>query len=284
MIKAIVLDLDGTLLNSRKEITPDTNQALLRAQKAGIRLALASARSLNGLARFGRQLELERDHGMLICYNGGLISDAQTGQTLYSKAMPKELAAEICRFLKQYDVIPMIDSGKYLYLHDAFGGKIHYNGSELDIIRYEAGSNEFLICETEDLAEWIDFDVPKILVAAEPELLDEIEEELAAPFRDRAKAGRTAPYYFEYNAKDADKAAAMLQAFEAAGISPDEMMAFGDAQNDESMIRAVGYGIAMGNAVDSLKQAAFGVTDDCDHDGIAKAIYRYIPELKDNVL
>ena len=76
----------------------------------------------------------------------------------------------------------------------------------------------------------------------------------------------------------------MLQAFETAGISPDEMMAFGDAQNDESMIRAVGYGIAMGNAVNSLKQAAFGVTDDCDHDGIAKAIYRYIPELKDNVL
>ena len=111
MIKAIVLDLDGSLLNSRKEITPDTKQALLRAQKAGIRLALASARSLNGLARFARQLELERNHGMLICYNGGLITDAQSGDTLYSRAMPKELAAEICRFLKQYDVIPMIDRG-----------------------------------------------------------------------------------------------------------------------------------------------------------------------------
>ena len=118
-------------------------------------------------------------------------------------------------------------------------------------------------------------------MAAEPELLDEIEEELAAPFRDRAKAGRTAPYYFEYNARDADKAAAMLQAFEAAGISSDEMMAFGDAQNDESMIRAVGYGIAMGNAVDSLKEIAFDVTDDCDRDGIAKALYKYLPELRD---
>ena len=281
MIKAIVLDLDGTLLNSRKEITPETKQALLRAQKTGIRLALASARSLNGLARFGRQLELERNHGMLICYNGGLITDAQSGDTLYSRAMPKELAAEICRFLKQYDVIPMIDRGKYLYLNDAFAGTIHYNGGELDIIRYESRSNKFMICETEDLAEWIDSDVPKILVAAEPELLDEIEEKLAAPFRDRAKAGRTAPYYFEYNARDADKAAAMLQAFEAAGISSDEMMAFGDAQNDESMIRAVGYGIAMGNAVDSLKEIAFDVTDDCDRDGIAKALYKYLPELRD---
>ena len=281
MIKAIVLDLDGTLLNSRKEITPDTKQALLKAQKAGIRLALASARSLNGLARFGRQLELERNHGMLICYNGGLITDAQSRDTLYSRAMPKELAAEICRFLKQYDVIPMIDRGKYLYLNDVFAGTIHYNGGELDIIRYESRSNEFLICETEDLAEWIDSDVPKILVAAEPELLDEIEEKLAAPFRDRAKAGRTAPYYFEYNARDADKAAAMLQAFKAAGISSDEMMAFGDAQNDESMIRAVGYGIAMGNAVDSLKEIAFDVTDDCDRDGIAKALYKYLPELRD---
>jgi len=58
-------------------------------------------------------------------------------------------------------------------------------------------------------------------------------------------------------------------------------MAFGDAQNDESMIRAVGYGIAMGNAVDSLKEIAFDVTDDCDSDGIAKALYKYLPELRD---
>ena len=281
MIKAIILDIDGTLTNSQKEISPATKEALMKAQKAGIRLAIASARSLNGLARFGRWLDFEHNHGILICYNGGLIIDAESGETLYSKAMPKELAKEICEYLKQYDVIPMIDRGKYMYLNDVYHGPIHVNGEEFDVIRYETRSNEFKICEIEDLAEWIDFDVPKILVAMEPELLNKIEPELFRPFVDRAKVGRTAPFYFEYNALGVDKAVAMRDAFKSLGRSYDEMMAFGDAQNDIDMIRSVKYGIAMGNAVEGLKTVAFDVTDDNDHDGIAKAIYKYIPELKD---
>lgn len=59
------------------------------------------------------------------------------------------------------------------------------------------------------------------------------------------------------------------------------MMAFGNVQNDIPMIKAVKYGIAMGNAIDELKNVAYDVTLDCDHDGIAEAIYKYIPELKD---
>ena len=280
MIKAIVLDIDGTLTNSKKEITPETKAALMKAQKAGIWLAIASARSRHGLARFGRWLDFEHNHGILIAYNGGLIVDAESGETLYSKAMPKELAREICEYLKGFNVIPMIDKGRYMYLNDAFNGIIHVGGKEFDVIRYETRSNEFRICEIDDLAAFIDFDVPKILVAAEPELLDELESQLAEPFKDRAKVGRTAPFFFEYNAYGVDKAVAMKDAFSSIGIGYDEMMAFGDAQNDAGMIKAVKYGIAMGNAVDSLKEAAFDITDDNDHDGIAKAIYKYIPELK----
>ena len=281
MIKAIILDIDGTLTNSQKEITPATKEALMKAQKAGIRLAIASARSQNGLARFGRWLDFENNHGVLICYNGGLIVDAQTGETIYSKAMPKELAKEILEYLKQFDVMPMVDKGKYMYLNDVYHAPIHFNGNAFDVIKYETRSNEFLICEIKDLAEWADFEVPKILVAMEPDLLNEIEDKLTDPFKDRAKVGRTAPFYFEYNALGVDKAIAMKDAFASLGIGYDEMMAFGDAQNDAGMIKAVKYGIAMGNAVDSLKEVAFDVTDDNDHDGIAKAIYKYIPELKD---
>lgn len=281
MIKAIVLDIDGTLVNSKKEITPETREALLKAQKAGIRLAIASARSKNGLQRFGRWLDFEKNHGILICYNGGLIVDAQSNEVIYSKEMPANLAKQICEFLKGYDVIPMIDKENYLYLNDVYHAPLHFKGEELDIIRYESRSNEFLICEIEDLAKWIDFDIPKILVGVEPDYLDQIEEELGEPFKDRAKVGRTAPYYYEYNAYGVDKAVAMKDAFGILGIGYDEMMAFGDAQNDVGMIEAVRYGIAMGNAVDSLKEVAFDVTDDNDHDGIAKAIYKHIPELKE---
>ena len=275
MIKAIILDIDGTLTNSQKEITPETKEALMKAQKAGIRLAIASARSQNGLARFGRWLDFEHNHGVLICYNGGLIVDAQTGETIYSKAMPKELAKEILEYLKQFDVMPMVDKGKYMYLNDVYHAPIHFNGNAFDVIKYETRSNEFLICEIRDLAEWVDFEVPKILVAMEPDLLNEIEDKLTDPFKDRAKVGRTAPFYFEYNALGVDKAIAMKDAFASLGIGYDEMMAFGDAQNDAGMIKAVKYGIAMGNAVPEAKEAADYITDDIGHDGVYKALEHF---------
>lgn len=104
-------------------------------------------------------------------------------------------------------------------------------------------------------------------------------EEMGRPFSDRVKTGPSTSFYYEFNAKGVDKASAVKKAFTSLSIHPDEMMAFGDGENDLSMLSYVKYGIAMGNAVQKLKDAAFDITDDNDHDGIAKAIYKYIPEL-----
>lgn len=281
MIKAIILDIDGTLTNSQKEITVETKEALLKAQKLGIRLAIASARSENGLRRFGRWLDFDHNNGIFICYNGGLIINSQTNEVYYEKAMPTELAKEILEHLKQFDCIPMVNKDEYMYLNDAFKGMIHTPNGDMDIIQYETRSNEFLICEKADLADFVDFEVPKILVAASSDYMAENAEKMGAPFKERARTGMTAPFYYEFNAKGVEKDVAIEKAFEEMGISSDEMMAFGDAQNDMAMLKYVKYGIAMGNAIDELKEVAYDVTDDNDHDGIAKALYKYIPELKD---
>lgn len=94
-MKAILLDIDGTLTNSEKKITPKTKEALLKAQDSGIRLAIVSARTENGLARFGRELDFEHHHGIHIACNGADIKDAQTGEVIYSKMMDKQLVKEI---------------------------------------------------------------------------------------------------------------------------------------------------------------------------------------------
>ena len=99
-----------------------------------------------------------------------------------------------------------------------------------------------------------------------------------------AKCGFTAPVFYEYNAYGVDKAKAIASAFEKLGIRPKEMMAFGDQVNDIGMLEYVKYGIAMGNAVDACKASAFDVTDDNNHDGIAKAVLKYIPELAEGKL
>ena len=278
MIKAIILDIDGTLTNTQKEITPATRQALLKAQSMGIRLALASARSDHGLKRFGRLLDFERNNGIYICYNGGLILNSGTGEVYFEKAMPATLAKEILEHLKGFDCIPMFSRENYMYLNDVYK-TITVGGKEMDVIRYETRSNEFLICEIPDLAAFVDFSLPKILVAASDDYLRQHADEMGAPFAGRAKTGPSTSFYFEFNARGVDKASAIEKAFTSLGIAPDEMMAFGDGENDLSMVSDVKYGIAMGNAVQKLKDAAFDVTDDNDHDGIAKALYRYIPGL-----
>lgn len=287
MIKAILLDIDGTLTNSKKEITPKTKEALMKAQEAGIRLAIVSARTENGLARFGRWLDFANHHGILIACNGALIKDAETGEIYFEKSMPAELASAILERLKSYDrMIPLVTKGEYMYTNDVFSGMIHVSTGEKEIefnvIQYESRSNEYMLCEEKDMAAWGNFPMQKILVAGEPDYMKQYAEEMAEPFKDMASTGFTAPFYYEFNARGVDKAQAIQTAFSKIGISTDEMMAFGDAQNDIPMIKAVKYGIAMGNAIQEAKDAAYDVTLDNDHDGIAEAIYKYIPELKNN--
>jgi len=287
MIKAILLDIDGTLTNSKKEITPKTKEALLKAQKAGIKLAVVSARTENGLARFGRWLDFEQNHGILIACNGALIKDMETGEVFFDKSMSKELGAAILEHLKKFNVIPLVAKGEYMYTNDVFSGMIQVRGKdgtyhESNIIKYESRSNEYLLCEKKDLADFFkDTEIPKILVAADSDYLSEHAEEMAAPFKDDTANGFTASCYYEFNPKGVDKAEAIHTAFSRMGITSDEMMAFGDQKNDIPMLKAVKYGIAMGNAIDEAKEAAFDVTNDNDHDGIAESIYKYIPELKD---
>lgn len=285
MIKAILLDVDGTLTNSQKEITPRTREALERAQGAGIRLAIVSARTERGVRRFGRWLDFEHNHGILICCNGAYVVDAQNGEVIYDRCMPTEVSCAVLERLKGYDVMPIIAFDEYMYVNDVFAGMLRLrndDGSERlwNVIEYESRSNEYILCEKKDLAAFFaDKPIPKILVAGQPEYLAEVAPEFAAPFAEVTTNMFTAPWYYEFNPAGVDKASAIKAAFARLGISPDEMMAFGDQQNDIPMIAAVRYGIAMGNATDAAKEAAFDVCADNDHDGIADAIYKYIPEL-----
>ncbi|MGM9948286.1 Cof-type HAD-IIB family hydrolase [Floccifex sp.] len=279
-MKAILLDIDGTLLNSQKIITSKTKEALLKAQASGIRLAIVSARTQNGLNRFGRELQFEKYHGIYIACNGAHITDAQTKKIIYSKMMSKDLVKDILEHLKKFNVTVLIAHKEYMYTNDVYGCHITLNNKDFDVIQYESRNNEYLLCEKRDLASFWNWDCPKILVAGQPEYLQEVHEQMAAPFKDVTTHGFTAPFYYEFNPKGVSKPQAIQIVFESMGICPEEMMAFGDQKNDISMIQYVKYGIAMGNAIDECKQVAYDITLDNDHDGIAHAIYKYIPEIQ----
>lgn len=277
--KAILLDIDGTLYNTKKEVTPKTLEILKKAQDHGIRLILASGRTVQGLMHLAGLLEMEKHHGLLIACNGGRVVDVESGQELFSKTIPIEEAQSVLRHLENFKARPVIDRDDYMYVKDVFDNTITVNGEKRNILEYESRSNGYSLCEKKDLAGFADFPLCKILTYGDPEYLQAHHTEMAAPFEGRLNMVFTAPFYFEYTAKGVDKAKALDTILPQLGLEPEELIAFGDAQNDKTMLEYAGCGVAMDNADPALKEIADYVTRSNDEDGIAFALEHFIPEL-----
>lgn len=275
MIRAILLDIDGTLTNDKKEITPKTKEALLKAQANGVRLALASGRPDQGLVKYAKTLEMDKNHGIFVCYNGAKVMDCQSGKVYFDQAMSIDEAKAVLEHMKKFKVSPIVAKGEYMYTNDVYSGFLQRNGDPINIIEYESRSNGYILCEKRDLAEFVDFPVEKILNAGEPDYMKEHYEEMMEPFKDTLSCMFTSPVYFEFTAKGIDKAKAIDTVYRSLGYEPAELMAFGDAQNDLSMLKYAGVGVAMGNAVEEVKDAADYITLSNNHDGIAAALEVY---------
>lgn len=279
MLKVIITDVDGTLYNSSSRLSARNRETLIRAQQHGIRLVIASGRPASGLAKLAEELELARYGGLLVAYNGSRVIDCRNMQTVFNQPLQVADGKAVLEHLKQFDVYPMIDRGRYMHVNNVYAAPIHVNGQPVSIIQHEARGGNFLLCEQEDLAQFLDFEVNKILTAGEPEYLQAHYEAMMEPFKDRLSCMFTSAFYFEYTAKNIDKGKALEGVLEAMGYLPEEMIAFGDGMNDLSMLRYVGTGVAMGNAVPRLKEEAQDITGTNDEDGLAAALCHYIPAL-----
>lgn len=275
MRKAILLDVDGTLLNSAKVLTDRTKEALIEAQKQGWLLILASGRPVNGLMRFALELKMDAFGGALVAFNGSKVVDMRSGEVLFEQPMSVSEGKAVLEHLKNFDVIVLIDHDEYMITNDVYR-TIERNGRDFAVIEYESRSNNYLLCEKRDLAAFVNFPLNKILTAATPAYLQAHWKEMAAPFQDRLNSMFTADFYFEFTAKGIDKAQALRKTMEKLGCRPEDMIAFGDAQNDRSMLEMAGIGIAMGNATDELKRVADVIARSNDEDGIAVYLEEHV--------
>ena len=278
-IKAIVMDVDGTLTNDKKEITPKTREVLLKAQKQGILLILASGRPTTGLVEMGKVLEMDKNNGLFISYNGSKVVNFQTGEELFNEPLKLEDAKAVLEHMKKFEIKPMIDKGDYMYVNDVYNCMIRFRGEPFNVIKYESRGGNYKLCEIDDLAAFVDYPLNKILTAGEPEYLEEHYVEMMEPFKDKLNCMFTGPFYFEFTAKDIDKAKALDTVLKPLNISEDEVIAFGDGHNDISIIKYAGIGVAMENAVYDLKEAADEITLSNEHDGIAESLLKHISNL-----
>lgn len=264
--RLIAMDLDGTLNNDRKEITPRTRAALMDAQRAGIRLALASARPSPGLFRERDALRLQEHSGILMSYNGGRIVDAGSGEVLFETCMALDETKLVLRALERLPVTPILDDGKQFFVTDRSAYKVDY----------ECFNNRMECTEVENLADFLTFAPIKILMSVQPEEIRAVQAEIAALLPESLTVVQTAAFYLEVIPRTINKGQGIMDICRTLDIDPAEVIAFGDAENDILMLRAAGMGVAMGNAAEDVKAAADFVTLSNNEDGIAYALERLL--------
>ena len=264
--KLIAMDLDGTLNNDRKVITPKTKAELMAAQEQGIRLALASARPSPGLYRESRVLELEHYGGILMSYNGGRIVEAGSGKVLFETTMDLEQTRLVLRNLEALPVTPILDDGRQFYVTDKNGYKVDY----------ECRNNEMVCSEVGNLSEFLYFAPVKILMSADPDSIGGIQQDIASWLPQELTVVQTAPFYLEVIPRSINKGQGIRDVCKVLGFGTEEVIAFGDAENDIPMLLAAGTGVAMGNAAQKVKAAADFVTLSNNDDGIAAALEKYL--------
>lgn len=274
--QAIILDIDGTLLNDDKKISPETKKALITAQQNGVKLILASGRPTTGMHLYAEQLEMETYHGLLVSYNGAKVVDCQTKEELFNQTLTIAEGKAVLEHMKQFEVKVMIDKDDYMYVNNVYDCYIPYKGEEINIIQYESRGGKFKLCEKEDLAAFLDYRINKILTAGDPDYMQKNYQAMMAPFKNTLNCVFTADFYFEFTAKNIDKAKALDTVLTPMGIHAENIIAFGDGHNDITMVKYAGTGIAMDNAVPELKAVANSITLSNNKDGIAHVLNNFI--------
>ena len=272
-MKILCLDIDGTLFNSQKNISEKTKDGLINFQKQGNRIILASGRPTQGIMHIAYELEMEAYHGLLISYNGSQVYDLTSKEVVFNQAISIEDSKKVIHHCKQFDQLHiMVDYEDSFYVEDVYDCMIQKDGKPFNIIQYEAREGHMLLKEVWDLEDFVYFPTNKILTTADPSYLQKHYQEISKPFKENLNSMFTADFYYEFTAKGIDKAKALSFIQEKYGLDSKDMIAFGDGQNDQTMLQFAGIGIAMENAVESLKEVADLITKSCDDDGIIYAL------------
>ena len=256
--KMIVLDLDGTLTNRDKVITEKTRHALMEAQKRGKKVVLASGRPTYGVVPLAEELELGKYGGCMDC---------RTGEVLFQKKLPAEANKKIIGLAQEERV------SSILTYQD---GLIITNNEECPYVKIEAGINHLRVRQVDEMADYVDFSVPKFLMCDDGDYLALTEARVKAALGRDFSVYRSEPFFLEILPKGIDKAQSLSQLLRVLGIEREEMIACGDGYNDISMIQYAGLGVAMENAVLPVRKAADYVTLSNNDDGVANVVEKFL--------
>ena len=268
MIKLIAIDMDGTLLNSKKELLEETKQYFKNFHNKNTEalLVLCTGRPESGIRPYLKDLGYLEENHYVISQNGANIYESQTGKRVMDAFVDSKAIQKWIEFGKTHGISVMGAGVDYYYSFD------------------------------EDPTEWMEFDVKivsgklkrittddslstdfyKLLLLADEEQLNEFETFIPQEWRNEFYVVRSQKYLIEVLTKGVNKAFGLEKLAKELNIQSSEIAAIGDAANDIEMLEYAGLAIAMGNASEEVKAVSDIVTDTNENNGVIKAIDQLI--------
>lgn len=262
----LVLDLDGTLTNSKKEITEPTKQALIDIQEKGKKVVLASGRPTPGILPLAKELHLEKYGSYILSFNGAKIIDCRSKELLYNRTIPQEVIQPIYEMLNNYDM----DLLTYTDTHILSGMKTN------SFTELESRINQMPIVQTNDFLSEITFPINKLLGTGDKDTIAKALETIKSRFHSQLNIYLSEPFFLEIMPQRIDKAHSLQKLLNSIGLTADSMICCGDGYNDLTMIEYAGLGVAMENAQPLVKESADYITKSNDEDGVLHVINEFM--------
>lgn len=267
MIKLIAVDMDGTLLQSDNQIGEETKSTLKKADEAGIKIVPASGRPLPGVIPYMEELGITGDENYAVLYNGGLVQSI-SGNALISHQFNYDEFRKFIQLQKQNPGINL----HFMKEHDywTLDRRLSVRMAAMSAV----SGTPFVVKDFDEVPA--DFQFIKAEYTGPKDKLDRLEKNIPEWLKGYNVA-RSDPMILEINKREASKGKGIHQLAQKLGIKDNEVMIFGDQGNDMSMFQNTDFKkIAMGNAIDKIKDKADFVTKTNDEAGIAYTIDKFI--------
>ncbi len=264
-VRLVAIDLDGTLLNQRKAITPRTQRALHRAVNRGVQIVLATARPPRSVRYYYQALRLS---SLQINYNGALIWDEKQKHIISHRPLDLELARKAIAFARRRyrDIMVSVEILDKWYTD-------HYS----DVPEYTTETAKHFSPDfVGPLKSFLTVPVTKVMFLGKPEWVADLEARIPQKFGYSLSHTRSDPHLLQIMARGVNKGVALRALADRLHIDLADTMAIGDAPNDVEMLQTAGTAVAMGNAWPELRAVARYAAPTNEEDGVAVALERFV--------
>lgn len=271
-IKLIAIDIDGTLLDSNRELSEENYLAIQEAKAAGIQVVLCTGRPLRSMTYLLEKVDLKGEHDLAITYNGGLIQKTSTGEVVHEVTLDREDSSAIYGLSQKLNLPVNFIDLDYIYEPPYPEGRASiYNKGVTNIPKDQA--LQFMDVNIDDLPT--PFTINKAVLSRPAHEIDEVIPAIPAEYYEKFNIYKSQDTILEVLPLNVDKGQAMRIVGDMLGLDKTQIMGIGDQENDLTLVEHAGMGVAMGNAIDKVKEAADYITKSNDESGVAYAIRKF---------